>query len=200
MVYINLLPIKEIKQHAKAVQQLVFFALCFAIVLAALGAVGFYQASTASQLQKDIAALKQEKQSYQKILAQIKKLEQDKKDIENRIAVIKQLKKTSALTVHVLDELANLTPTKRVWLESIDQSGSSLSIRGMALDNQTVANYMETLKTSPYISAVNLSNSSLRSYAGRDLKSFVLSCSISIPETDEQETAEPKTAAQTQQQ
>jgi len=183
MVYINLLPIKEIKQHAKAVQQLTLFAVCFVTVLAAIGAVGFYQASKASQLQQDIAALKQEKQRYQQVLDQIKKFEQDKKNIENRIAVIKRLQKTSALTVHVLDEIANLTPTKRIWIESLSQSGTSLSLKGTALDNQTVANYMETLKTSPYIGGVNLSNSSLKKYAGRNLKSFALSCSINIPET-----------------
>ena len=195
MVYINLLPIKEIKQHAKAVQQLTLFAVCIIAVLAAIGTVAFYQASKASQLQQDIATLTLEKQSYQKVLDQIKKLEKDQKEIENRIAVIKRLKKTSALTVHVLDEVANLTPTRRIWIKSLSQAGTSLTLQAMALDNQTVASYMETLKASPYVGAVSLANASHSTYAGRDLKSFSLSIAINIPETEEPETV-PQTNKQ----
>jgi len=195
MVYINLLPIKEIKQHALAVQQLTIFGVCFVCVLAVLGAVGFYQASTAAGLEKEIKTLTAEKQRYEKILAQIKQLEQDKKTIENKIAVINSLKKTSALTVHILDEIANLTPTKRLWLVSLNQNGNNLNISGMALDNQTIANYMDILKSSPYISEVNLISSSLQAYAGRNLKSFNISCAISVPVS-----TEPEATAQTPQQ
>ena len=196
MVYINLLPIKEIKQHAKAVQQLTLFAICFVCLLGAVGFVGFLQVTKASQLQKEITVLKAEKQTYNQILAQIKKYEQDKVTIENKIAVIRRLKKYSALTVHVLDEIANLTPTKRMWLKSINQSGTNLKLMGMALDNQTIAKYMETLKTSDYFSEVNLQNSSLAVYAGRNLKSFSLSCTIVIPESADTEKATSETQQQ----
>lgn len=181
MVYINLLPIREIKRRANAKQQIAVLAMCLAAVLVLLGMVGFYQASTAAQLQTDIVKLEAEKQRYNKILEEIAKLEADKKLIENKIAVIKELKKSSALTVHVLDEIANLTPTKRVWLTTLNQSGSNLQLSGMALDNQTLAGYMDTLKTSAYITDVNLVSSSQQQFAGSNLKSFSLVCTISIP-------------------
>ena len=181
MVYINLLPIREIKRRARALQQLTAFAVCFLAVLVLLGMVGFYQASVASQLQKNIASLEAEKNSYNEILAQIQKLEADKKEIENKIAVINELKKSSALTVRVLDEVARLTPTKRVWLTTLNQSGTSLQLNGMALDNQTLAGYMDTLKSSEYIEEVNLVSSSQQQFAGSNLKSFALTCTVTIP-------------------
>ncbi len=122
----------------------------------------------------------------------IKQLEKDKELIEKRIAIIKQLKKSSSLTVHVLDEVANLTPADRMWLTSVTQSGASLTIAGMALDNRTIAKYMEDLKTSPYISNVNLVNTSLKSYAGRNLKVFSLSCSAAVPGVKQVEKTEKK--------
>jgi type IV pilus assembly protein PilN len=195
MVYINLLPIREIKRRTNAIRQLTLFAFVLVAVLVALGVVGIYQKTIASQLQKNIAELNKEKQHYNQVLDQIKKLEEDKKEIENRIAVIRELKKSSALTVRVLDEIANLTPTKRIWLTSLNQSGTSLQLNGMALDNQTIAGYMEELKTSKYISDVNLVTSSQSAYAGRNLKSFTLSCVISIPDT-----AEPGMAPESTQQ
>lgn len=182
MIYINLLPIEDIRKRARAYHQLLVFALGFLCLLLILGGVGVYQATTAAQMNVDLAHLQNEKQTYNKILDQIKKFEQDKALTEKKIAVIKQLKKSSALTVHILDEVARLTPTKRLWLKSLSQSGNSLQLTGMALDNRTIAQYMENLKTSPYINEVSLENSTMAKYAGRNLKSFAISCMISVPD------------------
>lgn len=185
MVYINLLPIREIKERIAAIQQLTLFGVILAALLVAVGFFWFYQTNIISGLGKDIASLEQEKKKYENVLKQIAKLEADKKLIESKIAVIKQLQKTKAITVHVLDEIAKLTPSKRLWLSSLNQSGFSVNLSGTALDNQTIATYMETLKTSPYISAVNLNSTVSKPYAGRTLKAFSLSCTIQLPETND---------------
>ncbi len=182
MIYINLLPIEEIKERARAYRQLRLFSLGFLCLLLILGGVGVFQATTASQLNADLSRLQNEKHQYTKILDQIKKFEQDRALTEKKIAVIKELKKSSALTVHILDEVARLTPTKRVWLKSLSQAGNNLQLTGMALDNRTIAEYMDDLKSSPYINEVSLENSTLAKYAGRDLKSFAISCLISVPD------------------
>ncbi|WP_456386980.1 PilN domain-containing protein [Desulfolithobacter sp.] len=182
MVYINLLPVREIKQRIRAKRQLVAIGISFFIFLVILGVAGYMQATKVERLGKEISALKKEKQRYDKINRQIKQLEKDRQVIEKQIAIIRQLKKNSSLTVHILDEIANITPTDRMWLTSLSQTGNSLQIAGMALDNRTIAKYMEDLKKSPYIKSVNLVSSSLRAYAGRNLKSFSLSCSVGVPE------------------
>ena len=192
MIHINLLPVRQIKQKAAARQQLVTVFLSFLLLLAVLGVVGFFQVSQANQLQHDIGQLKTEKQKHAKTLKLIKQLEKDKELIEKRIAIIKQLKKSSSLTANVLDEVANLTPHDRMWLTSVTQSGASLTLAGMALDNRTIAKYMEDLKTSPYISNVNLANTSLKNYAGRNLKVFSLSCSTAVPGVKQVEKTEKK--------
>ncbi len=184
MIKINLLPVREIKKRARARSQIKFFSLAFLALLLSLGVLFWFFNSKTSRLNDDIARLKLEKQQYAKILRQIKKINKDKKVLETQISVIKQLKKTSSLTVHVLDEIANLTPTDRMWLTSLTQKGSSLQITGMGLDNRTIAGYMEKLETSPYIQSVDLSNSSLQDYAGRNLKSFSLSCTVGVPDKE----------------
>jgi len=190
MVHINLLPVRQIKQKAAAKQQLATVFVSFLLLLAILGAVAFFQTSQASQLQNDISQLNKEKQHHAKTLALIKQLEKDKALIEKRISIIKQLKKYSSLTVHILDEVANVTPADRIWLSTLKQSGAGLQLAGMALDNRTIAKYMEDLKSSPYISSVNLASSSLKTYAGRNLKAFSLSCSIGIPSEKKVENSE----------
>ena len=193
MVYINLLPIRKIKKRIQAIRQLTVAAIVLIAVLAVLGGVGFYQSSKASQLKDEIAQLNKEKKRYNQILAQIKKLEEDKRLIENKIAVIEQLQKSSALTVHILDEVARIIPNKRMWLNSLSQSGSGLKLSGMALDNQTIAQFMEDLKASEFVNEVDLANTSLSAYAGRNLKSFSLSCAVSMPQSADEEAAAEET-------
>lgn len=135
---------------------------------------------TIGNLTNEEKRLTNEKNQYTKILNQIKKIDEEVKTLENRIGVIKKLKKESSITVHVLDELANLTPSKRIWLKSIDQVSNKLSLSGMALDDQTIASYMDDLEKSSYIGNIVLSNTTMDKFAERNLKSFSISCSVGI--------------------
>ena len=182
MIHINLLPVRQIKQKLAAKQQLATALVTLLVLLMVLAVIGFFQASRANQLNNDINRLNKEKQRHTQTLNMIKQLQKNKALIEKRITIIDKLKKTSSLTVRVLDEVAKATPFERVWLQSVSQDRGGLKLSGMALDNRTIAQYMDDLKASPYITTVNLANSSQKSYAKRNLKSFSISCSIGVPE------------------
>ncbi|MEA3466958.1 MAG: PilN domain-containing protein [Thermodesulfobacteriota bacterium] len=192
MLRINLLPIRQLKKRAKARNQIISFITLFIFLLLILGAVGFLQTTRINNIESSITKLKKEKQKYAPILAEMKRLEKTKKDLENKISIIKKLKRDSSITVHILDEVANKVDSKRMWLKSLKQQGQKLSLSGVALDNRTVAQFMDALKESPYISAVNLSNASLAKVSGRDLKSFSLACSIVSPTATTQTEKEVK--------
>jgi len=189
MLRINLLPIRQLKKRAKARNQIISFSTLLVFLLLILGAVAFLQATQVNNIKTSITKLQKEKQRYAPILAEMKKFEQAKKDLENKIAIIKKLKRDSAITVHILDEVARKVDSKRMWLKSLKQQGASLTLSGVALDNRTIAQFMDALKKSPYISGVSLSNATLAKVSGRDLKSFSLACSIISPKE-----AEPKKA------
>ena len=193
MLRINLLPIRQLKKRAKARNQIFSFIALVIFLLLILGTVGFLQTTKINSIEESITGLKKEKQRYAPILAEIKRLEKTKKDLENKIKIIKALKRDSSITVHILDEVAKKIDNRRMWLKSLKQQGRSLSLAGTALDNRTIAQFMDALKESPYISAVNLSNASLQKVSGRDLKSFSLACSIKSPE--EKPNEKPKETA-----
>lgn len=182
MIYINLLPVKEIRRRNNAKNQIFSLGGTFVLLVALLIIFAMLQGNTITARNNTLADLKKEKQRYTTILNKIKQLEKDKQVLNNRIAVIKKLKKSSSLTVHALDEVANLTPSKRMWLTTLTQSGANMKVSGMALDNRTIAKYMDDLKTSRYITSVNLASSSLKGFAGRNLKAFSISCTIAVPE------------------
>lgn len=186
MLRINLLPVRKIKQQFLAKQQLNFFGIAAASLLGVLIVYWWILSSTVDGLTAENKRLEARKQVLEKIIKEIEELEEIKKQVKNQTETIKTLAKTSSLTAHVLDAVADLTPNERMWLTNIDQSGNTMKIDGMALDNQTVAEYMQKLeKESPYISDVTLTSSNLKNYSGRNLKSFSLSCAVGLKEDNE---------------
>jgi len=192
MLRINLLPVRQLKKRAKAKKQFSGMIVLFLLVLGLLAAVGYYQVLTISGLNTRIAALTKEKNSYTPILKQIEQLKKDKLELVRRTEIIQKLKVDSSLTVRVLDEVANRIDNQRMWLTSLQQQGGSLKLSGVALDNQTIAQFMEILKASDFITNVALANSSLKKVSGRNLKSFVLNCSVSQPAKPAPELADAK--------
>jgi len=161
------------------------FLLLLTLMLVA--AVGVLQAGKISMLGKNIAQLKKETASYTPTLNKIAKLKKERIELERKTGIIHKLKADSSLTVRVLDEVASLVDKDRIWLQSLNQQSGSLSLTGVALDNQTVAQFMDKLKSSPFVASVTLTNSSLKVVSGRNLKAFSLKCAVSQPGSQKQE-------------
>ncbi len=185
MVRINLLPVRQIKKRQQAVNELLVF--CLALVsLLVIGsmAVGITLHKVKS-LKKEIATLQVEKKSYNKILKQIEELKKQKKNLEAKTATIEKLKKGSQVAVRILDEVALRTPSGRMWLKSLKQTGGSLKLAGVALDNATIAQYMYSLVGSKIFSTTDLDNSSQTAVAGQKLKAFSLNIGVQKNEAQE---------------
>ena len=195
MLKINLLPIRQLKKRAMAIKQLFAAAIAFGILVFFLLIAGYIQSNIIQGIQSDITGLNTIKKKNAPILAEIKRYEQKRGELERRIDVINKLKINSSLTVRVMDEIANLIDSDRMWLISLQQKGSSLSLKGVALDNRTIAVFMDALKNSAYITAasVELGDASLKRIANQSLKAFSLRCNVSAPQKkDSQENGEKK--------
>lgn len=188
MLRINLLPVRQLKKRAKASNQIFSFITVLIFLLLILGAVGFLQSTRIGNIESQIAELIKEKKKYEPILKEMQQVEKAKLNLESKIAIIKKLKRESSTIVHILDEVASRVDSKRMWLKSLKQRGASLSLTGVALDNRTIAQFMDALKESPYVGSVDLSNASLAKVSGRNLKSFSLACSIISPKKETPET------------
>ena len=181
MIKINLLPVRDIVRRKKSLNQIIASLVGVGFILSVLALVGVYQLASIGNMKEEIAKIEAEKATFSKVLTEIKKIEEEKKLLTTRIEVINQLKQSSSLTVHVLDEIANLTPPHRMWLKSLSQSGGQLELKGLALDDQTIARYMEDLEASGYIQSVRLASSSLEMYAERSLKAFSIAANVVMP-------------------
>ncbi len=178
------------KQKTQALRQLAVGGVILAVTLLILLAGTGFLFTKVSRLEEGIVQLTAEKKELQKTLDLINKLEKDKKLVEQQISIVHELQKKSQLTVHILDEIARITPHERLWLTKLSQNTSKLNLSGIALDNRTIANYLDEFKKSQYLTGVTLGSSKLFKYGGRDLKQFSLTCSVALPETDNEASKE----------
>ena len=185
MVRINLLPVKQIKKVLKARNEVISFLLALLALIVVILGLAFSRIARIDDLNATINDLKMEKNSYQSTINEIEKLKKDKATLETKLATIKKLKKGSHVTVKILDEIAKLTPANRMWLKSLNQTPGLLKLSGVALDNETIAQFMRLLKDSPLFTDADLVNSSLVVVGDRKLKSFSLTCSVTPVKLDE---------------
>ena len=190
MIYINLLPVRQIKKKIKARKQIFGMVGTLLGVLAVLGLVALVLLFRVDELKASIKTLNKEKAKYQKTINQIQKLKKDQELLETKLNTISKLKKGSQLTVRVMDELATLTPSSRVWIQKMSFNGKVLKINCVALDNATVADYMDTIVTSRYFKSATLSGTSNKKVSGRSLKSFSLTIPVRNADYEDAQKAE----------
>jgi len=181
MIRINLLPIRQLKKRQRLKNELLGFSTALVLVLLILVVGWFFLAGKIANLQDDLVALEKKKQSYQPILNEIATLKKEKQLVELKLESIKKLQADTQVTVRVLDEVASRTPTSRMWLNSLTQSAGRLQLQGIALDNETIAQYMQQLEASGYFEKTELTSSAQTDVAKQKLKSFSLTLTVVVP-------------------
>ncbi|MCK4837175.1 MAG: PilN domain-containing protein [Desulfobulbaceae bacterium] len=181
MTHINLLPVRQIRARLQVRNEIAIYLASIVFLLLALAMFSLNKISVSQGLQSDKAALTKERDHYQKYITETAKLKKDKKTQETKLNVIKKLKRTSQVSVHVMDEIANLTPANRLWLKTMSLSGAQLALAGTALDNATIAQFMNSISASTYFGKAALNKSSQTVVAGAKLKSFSLKIGVETP-------------------
>lgn len=178
MIRINLLPTRQLKKRLRLRNEFFAFLGAVAAVLVLIGVVALSQTQTIANLKKTIANLNTERDRYQAVLKKIEAIKKQKADLDAKLAVIDKLKLNSQITVRMLDEIANLTPANRMWLQSLQLSASAIKLSGIALDNSIIAQYMKDLSGSLFFADPDLANSSETKIAEKKLKAFALTITV----------------------
>lgn len=179
MIEINLLPVRAARKRESLRFQLsMFFLILFFVFII----IAYFKWSTDKReakidiqlklVQDDIARLNKE-------VGEIDELKQRKAKLEQKLSVISALAKGRLRAAYILGELSQRTPEK-VWIESLDKGGKDLRITGVALDNETVANFMDALRNSKYFNEVELEVTEQINRGGIKLMKFSLRCSTAL--------------------
>ncbi len=183
MIRINLLPFRAARKKENIRRQVSVFFLCLLLVLIVLAWVHFYLGSKQKNLKTNVADTKKELALYKKKNAEIREIRKKLQDLEKRQNVIQDLEKRRFEPVHILDELTGKIVSERMWLTRLNISGNQMDVDGIALDNKTVADFIDNLEElsklndteSPMYEKVRLNKLQAEEIRSLNMKKFEIS-------------------------
>ncbi len=183
MIKINLLATREVKKTDTFQQQVALYIFC---ILLTFGGIAYLHIN----INNKIKSVDDEKGSVDKSVADLKKevgdLNEYKKktqDLEGKRNVITTLEVGRNGPVHLLDEFSQAIPPT-LWIDEFTLKGDSLTVKGYASDNETIASFMLSLTNRPYFTNVNLVKSEKATSGGVPVNSFTLTMKVKYPATE----------------
>lgn len=163
----------EFKPKKKAnLGNLVFLAL-----IVGLGAFYYLQKKAFDRENALLAAAQQEKQQLSYVTAKLEELKLQKASLERKITLINDLKAQQDLPVKIMDELSRSLPDW-VWLTEMTYNAKGIQIKGKALSNNLIAEYITNLENSPDLMNINLVSSTQRKAQKNEYYEFSLNGQI----------------------
>jgi len=177
MIKINLLKARKEKKKIGMRKEMVMFVLSMVVVLVLLLLVTWKIMGEKQETLAQIENTKKEINYYKSLTTEVNKAKEQQRILQEKLNVINLLRKQKSSSAKVLDELSIDKPDK-IYFESVRKDGSKLGIQGVALDDETVANFMTNLRKSTLFKNVDLIVSEQIVVNKFKLKKFNLSCEI----------------------
>jgi len=177
MIKINLLLGREERKKESIRKEVVVFMVVVVLVLAGIGFVQWMSSRQREDLVAQIRNSEAELKRLEIIKKEIKKAKANKKILEEKLSIIETLNKNRTRPVLIMSYLASEIPDK-MWLKSLDKKDRSLTLEGVALDDETIANFMKRLQQSELFSTVQLVVTERVTIEKLNLKKFTMICTI----------------------
>ncbi|MFO7964932.1 MAG: PilN domain-containing protein [Desulfobacterales bacterium] len=180
MIRINLLPFRAARKKENIRRQISIFSLSLVLILLALFLINSLLAGKINALNEQIRQTKSEIEKYAKINDEIQRIKSEIAILKKKIKVIKDLEANRTEPVKLLDAMTGLVVPNRMWFTDFESMGPNVHITGIALDNQTVADFMVRLENSNLFDVVNLNTLKHVKYQQIDMKSYHITCNKAI--------------------
>ncbi len=176
MIRINLLkpeakelPAEEVRREIKPPKM----SLIYLLVVFGAAALFFYQRSAFNKEGGLLDDALVEKNKLSDVLGKLEEAQKLKSLFERKINLINQIKPQQQVAVRIMDELSKHIPYY-VWLSEATYDEQKVHIKGKALSNNLIADYIYSLETSPYFFNVNLLSSTQKTSRDNQYLEFAL--------------------------
>lgn len=173
MIRINLLPVKELKAEVVRRRELMIGGVSLALTGVLILGVYAYQWRQASSVEKELDELRNELQVLNVKAKDVAELQRKIKEFEGKNKVIEDINKKKSGPVRVMESLALATPSA-LWLTEFKETGGNLTITGVAVDNQTIAEFLKALASHAYFSNTELVETTQNQQAGMPPRRFLI--------------------------
>jgi len=134
--------------------------------------------------------IRNEVAKYNKITKEVEDIKNRLDILNKKIGVIKNLELNRKEPVQLLDTMTFTVIPKRMWFTNLEAKEEVVTIKGFALDNKTVADFMTSIEESKLFDSVNLMTLKQQNYNKNiNLKGFVISCNKLPPDNADTDKA-----------
>jgi type IV pilus assembly protein PilN len=179
MIKINLIQKRKEKKKVGIRKEFIVFFLSIVLLVTVFALIQWNTGKEKEEILSEISKTKKEIDHYKKQIAEINKAKETQKIYQDKLNVINSLRKQKSTPAKVLDEIS-MSKLEKIQLESLKKTGSKLEINGVALDDETVANFMTSLRKSKMFKSVDLIVSEQIEQNKIKMKKFVLTCEIFV--------------------
>ncbi len=161
---------REISLGAKPGDTILLIVLLLSFLV--IGGNWYLLNAKKSHLEATRNQLRAERDQLKTYIDKVQKLQAERDALRHKIDIIDKLKKQQHGPVRIMDEISKALPDL-LWLDAMSVKGNVVSLRGEAMDENAVANYIGNLNASPFFREPNLID--LRLGSG-GLYTFRLTC------------------------
>ena len=182
MIRINLLPVKELKAEVVRRRELMIGGVSLALTSVLLLLIYAYQWRQAFALQSELDELQKELQVLNVKAKDVAELQRKIKEFSGKNKVIDDINKKKSGPVRVMESLAAATPSA-LWLTEFKETGGNLTITGVAVDNQTIAEFLKALASHAYFNNTELVETTQNQQAGLPPRRFLIKARLNYQPT-----------------
>jgi type IV pilus assembly protein PilN len=128
------------------------------------------------ELNTKIEDVKDRLKTYRKRAREVDDIKKALETLENKINTIKTLELNRREPIRLMEAIPGIIIPKRMWFTDLSITDDKVVIKGNALDNKTVADFMTQLEQSGFFNAVNLTTLKQIVIEQVNVKGFQISC------------------------
>jgi len=191
MIKINLLPFRVSRKKETATQQLIIMGALLAVALVAIGLVYTVTLGKIRTAKAEITRSEEELAILKKKIGEIDNLKKLQAEVQKKLDILNQLRKEKTGPAIRLARLSDIA-SEKMWLTRYVESGTSVSISGLAYSEELIADFMNKIQSSPEFTNVELQVSEQQEVGGVKLKKFDLTCALNLTKKAEPPSAPGK--------
>lgn len=188
MIRINLIPYREARRQRQILQHVGNFVAV--LVLAVVLVIGVHTvfSTQLADLQEETAQLTAQNKVLKEKIGKIEHLDSLRADVERKLEIVDRLQEGRFHSLMTLHNIAQVIP-RNVWLKSITDNTTVISLVGLAESNKAVANFMRLLDQSAIFSDVKLLAINRIDVDGMPVRQFSITVSRVNESADKKEDA-----------
>ena len=181
MIRINLLPFRVARKKENIRRQVSIFFLSIVMVSLLLAWYTLGINKEIIETKTRIVQVKAQIALYKERADRVTQIKKNLKILEDKLKIVSSLEEKRMEQLVLLEELSERVVPERMWLESMKSDSAHVTLKGVAFDNPTIADFMRNLEISSLFSNIDLKRSKVQKFKeGIMLKSFELLCTKKI--------------------